>query len=123
MTFKRVEEIDAWQRGMKLAEVLYAITSGKSFEKDWGLRDQMRRAAVSIPSNIAEGFERVAEGDFNRFVLIAKGSCGELRTQILLSGRIGYLNEDESTSLSSECLEISAMLGGLSKYLVQSLKK
>ncbi len=78
MANKRLDDLDVWQRGLKLAERVYIITRNPVFDKDWGLRDQMRRAAVSIPSNIAEGFERNSDGDFNRFILIAKGSAAEL---------------------------------------------
>lgn len=122
MTFKRIEEIEAWTRGMNLAEEVYRATSSHAFEKDWGLRDHIRRAAVSIPSNVAEGFERNSEAEFNRFVLIAKGSCGELRMQLLLAGRIGYLSVEGCTKLTQECVAISSMLAGLSRHLTARLK-
>ena len=121
MTFKSVEDIEAWQRGMNLAEKIYEVTSNRVFEKDWALRDQIRRAVVSIPSNLAEGFERESDAEFRRFILISKGSCGELRTQLELAGRIGYLSNDETTDLTRECLELSSMLSGLSKYLQRSI--
>jgi len=70
MRFSKIEEIEVWRRSMELATQTYQVTSKGAIERDWGLRDQMRRAAVSIPSNIAEGFERNSEGDFNRFLLI-----------------------------------------------------
>lgn len=69
---KRFEDLDAWKTGMEVAEAVYQLTSGGAFDRDWGLRDQLRRSAVSIPANIAEGFERNSDGDYNRFVLIAK---------------------------------------------------
>ncbi len=117
MTFKKLEEIEVWKRGMKLAREIYTLTTNSKFDRDWSLRDQMRRAAVSIPSNIAEGYERASDGDFNRFVLIAKGSCGELRTQILIAIEIGYLSEESTSPLIMECLALSSMLGALSRHL------
>lgn len=102
---------------MKLAHAIYTITTNTKFESDWGLRDQIRRAAVSIPSNIAEGYERDSDGDFNRFILIAKGSSGELRTQLLLAVKIGYINENDSAKMISECIEISSMLRSLANHL------
>jgi len=121
VTFKSFEEIEAWQKGVTLAETIYKVTSKPPFDKDWSLRDQMRRATVSIPSNLAEGYERDSDAEFNRFVLIAKGSCGELRTQLTLAGRIGYLSSDEAIQLIKECAELSSMLSGLSKYLIRSI--
>jgi len=87
LSFKRLEEIELWQRGCRLAVDIYKITSFGQLEKDWGLKDQIRRAAVSIPSNVAEGFERDTDAEFSRFASIAKGSCAELRTQNLYSAR------------------------------------
>jgi len=84
MGFKRLEDIDAWKRGCRLAVEIYKITAIGKFEKDWGLRDQIRRASVSVLSNIAEGFERDTDAEFSRFASIAKGSCGELRTHTKL---------------------------------------
>ena len=121
MTFKSFEEIEAWQKGVALAETIYKVTTKPPFDKDWSLRDQMRRAVVSISSNLAEGYERDSDAEFNRFVLIAKGSCGELRTQSILAGRIGYLSSEEATQLIKECGELSSMLSGLSKYLIRSI--
>lgn len=123
MTFKRFEEIEAWKRGMTLAGNVYRISSSGKFDKDWSLRDQMRRAAISIPSNIAEGFERNSESEFHRFLLIAKGSCGELRTQLMLSNNIGYLSDSEAELLIGESIEISSMIAGLIKFIASGLKK
>ena len=121
MTFKSYEDIEAWQRGISLAELIYRITSEGKFGKDWSLRDRVRRAAVSIPSNLAEGFERESDAEFRRFVLISKGSCGELRAQLMLTGRIGYLPSEETADLTKECSELFSMLSGLSKYLRRSI--
>jgi len=84
MTFKKLEDIDAWKRGCRLAVEIYKLTMEEPIAKDWGLRDQLRRSAVSVPSNIAEGYERNSNREFRRFLFIAKGSCGELRTQLYI---------------------------------------
>ena len=119
MNNKRIEDIEAWKRGCRLAVDIYKITAVGSFEKDWSLRDQIRRASVSIPSNIAEGFERNSNAEFKRFIHIAKGSCGELRTQLYIAEGIGYINKETVNPILQECLEISSMLSGLSKYLTK----
>ncbi|NOY59878.1 MAG: four helix bundle protein [Calditrichaeota bacterium] len=97
---------------MRLARDVY-----KSLEKcrDFSLRDQMQRAAVSIPSNIAEGFERHSNKDFIRFLYIAQGSCAELRTQIYIAIEIGVLAKDQSNELLEKTRKISAMLYKLIK--------
>ena len=122
MACKRLEDIEVWQRGCRLAVQVYRLSSEGGFVNDWGLRDQIRRSAVSIPSNIAEGFERDSDAEFNRFSKIAKGSCGELRTQLYISQAIGYLKKETADILIDECLQVSAMIAGLSRYLKESLK-
>jgi four helix bundle protein len=92
--FKRIEDIEVWKRGCRLAVEVYRITGAGKFEKDWGLRDQIRKAAVSVPSNVAEGFERQSLREFRRFLLIAKGSCGELRTQMYIAQSLGYVDKE-----------------------------
>jgi four helix bundle protein len=93
MMFKKIEDIEAWKRGCRLAVEIYKETNSDPFSKDWGLRDQIRRSVVSIPSNIAEGFERESSAEFKRFLLIAKGSCGELRTQLYIAQALEYITK------------------------------
>jgi len=113
--FKRIEDIEVWKRGCRLAVTVYQATSDGGFAHDWGLRDQIRRSAVSIPANVAEGFERGTNAEFNHFLMISRGSCGELRTHIYIAEAIGYFDKEQSRKLVAECLEISSMLIGLSK--------
>jgi len=113
----RFEDLLVWQKSMDLAEKIYRSTEQCRFSKDWGLRDQVRRSAVSVPSNIAEGYERQTTQEYIRHIIIAKGSVGELRTQITLAGRVGHLTPIESSDLVERCLEISRMLEGLKKRL------
>ena len=83
-SFKRFEDIEAWKRACRLVVDIYRLTNQLELQRDWGLRDQIRRSAISISSNIAEGFERNLNAEFKRFLLIVKGSCGELRSQLYL---------------------------------------
>ena len=80
---KRFEDIDAWQSGRVLVSSIYRACSDGAFSRDFALRDQIRNAVISIPSNIAEGFERFRPREFHRFLSIAKGSCAEVRTQLI----------------------------------------
>jgi four helix bundle protein len=119
---ERFEDLIVWQKSMSLAEDIYRVTKQGDFAKDWGLRDQVRRAAVSVPSNIAEGYERQTTQEYVRYITIAKGSVGELRTQISLAGRIGHLTPVEASALVESCQEISRMLGGLKRRLKDQKK-
>ena len=87
---KKFEDLQVWKEGMQLATKIYKSLINC---RDFGLRDQMQRAAVSIPSNIAEGYERNSNKEFIQYLFISKGSCAELRTQIYLATKIGILNE------------------------------
>jgi len=93
------------------------LTTQGQLGKDWGIRDQIIRAAVSIPSNIAEGYERESTAEFKRFLLIAKGSCGELRTQIYIAQALNYIQKQDAEPLIKECIEISSMISGLIRHL------
>ncbi|MGE9296821.1 MAG: four helix bundle protein [Puniceicoccales bacterium] len=107
--FKAFENLQVWKRACRLTVSLYHEL--KHFP-DRSLKDQMTRAAVSVASNIAEGYERNSTNDFIRFLRIAKGSTGELRTQLYLAQAIGFLSKEQSEPLVAECREISSMLQG-----------
>ncbi len=123
LTFNKLEDIDVWRRSCKHSVRIYRASSESELSKDWGLRDQIRRASISIPSNIAEGFERDSPAEFKRFLLIAKGSCGELRTQLLISKELKLIDIELAKELIDECIEISSMLQGLIGYLKQIGKR
>jgi len=91
----RFEDLRIWQAGVALSKEVYLLSKEVPLRKEWSLNDQMKRAAISIPSNIAEGFERGSPGDFKRFLLIAKGSCGELRTQLHLASELSFIEKKE----------------------------
>ena len=102
---EKFEDLVAWQKARRLVADVYRVTSRAEFRRDFSLRDQMRRAAVSIMSNIAEGFERSGLGEFHQFLVIAKASCGELRSQLYVSQDVGYLAEDESKTSTTSRLK------------------
>ena len=114
---QRFEDLIVWQKSMVLAEEIYRITKQGEFAKDWGLRDQVRRAVVSIPSNIAEGYGRYRAADFKRFLTIANASAYEVRSQIQLAARLGYLGALEAEMIVKRCEEVSRMVVGLRKKI------
>lgn len=104
---EKFEDLNVWKEGMRLAVQLYKELKGC---KDFGLKDQIQRASVSIPSNIAEGFERSSNKDFIRFLYISKSSTGELRTQLYLCREIGLIPKKRCNELIEDTRKISAML-------------
>ncbi len=121
--FKRLEEIEVWKRGCRLAVDIYKLTNVKELEHDWSLKEQIRRSGLSIPSNIAEGYERDSDAEFKRFLLIAKGSAGELRTQLYILKAMNLLPQANIDSYLIECTEISSMLQSLIIHLKASIQK
>ncbi len=105
--------LKVWQRGKDLAVFVYQITNRDDFKKDYGLRDQIRRAAVSIPSNVAEGDERETDKEAVRYFFIAKGSSAEVLTQGIIAAEVGYIDEKTFADLDQRCTEISGMLSKL----------
>ena len=114
---KHFEDIVAWQSGRDVVNEIYRITATGNFGKDYGLKDQIRRAAVSIISNIAEGFEREGDKEFIRFLSYAKGSCGEVRTQLYIAVDLDYLCEDVFNRLQEMVKRTSELISGLIRYL------
>jgi four helix bundle protein len=116
------EDIIAWQKARELNKVIYSITNNNTnFFKDYGLRDQLRRASVSISSNIAEGFERETTKEFIRFLYIAKASAGECRSQIYLAYDLDYITIEEFNNLKNKISEVSKLISGFIKYLNSTL--
>jgi len=104
------QELKVWQRSKDLAVFLYKITERGAFDKDWGLRDQIRRAVVSMPSNIAEGDELGTDRQAVNFFYTAKGSSAEVLTQAVIAYEIGYLTKEHFEHVKKECQAISGML-------------
>ncbi len=105
--------LKVWQKSKDLAVQIYKITEQGMFGKDYGLRDQVRRSSVSIPSNIAEGDERDTDKEAVRYLYIAKGSAAELLTQLIIAHEVNYIDETTFKELEEKCLEISGMLSRL----------
>ena len=122
-TIQKFEDIQAWQQARELTRRIYAGTRQGAFAKDYGLRDQVQRAAVSVMANIAEGFERDGRREFIQFLSQAKGSCGEVRSHLYVALDQQYLPSEEFQCLSEMALAISRMLSGLMTYLRQTEKR
>jgi four helix bundle protein len=116
-TFKTFEEIECWKKARELTREIYEITNRPAFSRDFGLKDQIRRAAVSIMSNIAEGYDRSGTAEFVHFLATAKGSAAEVRCQLYVAADQGYIHEDHFVKLNSLAAETARMLSGLMKYL------
>jgi len=110
---ERFEDLIAWQKARELTQTIYAVTRQGAFSKDFGLRDQIRRAAVSVMSNIAEGFERGNPREFHQFLSIAKASCAEVRSQLYVALDTRYLDSEAFHSLMSLAKETGKVIGGL----------
>jgi four helix bundle protein len=113
MRVKRFEDLIVWQKSRDLSVAIYRVTSQGAFVRDYGLRDQIRRAAVSVMSNIAEGFGRYSRSEMRQFLSIARGSVAEVRSQLYLARELGYVQEHDHDSLHALCIEIGRMLAGL----------
>lgn len=121
MKIQSYRELEVWQKSMNLVEFCYKITGEFPKEELYSLTNQIRRAAVSIPSNIAEGQSRWSTKEFLRFLSIAKGSLSELETQLILAQRLNYLSETALNEIIELTNEIGKMISGLRKSLLKKL--
>jgi four helix bundle protein len=120
MAYQSFEDLEVWQRGCRLTvEIFKAFRLSKEFT----LKDQIQRAALSIPSNVAEGAERGSNKDFAHFLNIAKGSCGELRTQLYIARKLDFVTKSNFDKLVVESKELSAMLEGLRRSVLARVTK
>lgn len=114
---KSFRDLKVWHLSMDLTMLIYSVTSEFPKYEIYGLSSQMRRAAISIPSNIAEGSARSTRRDFRQFVLIARGSSCELETQLMIASRLRYATEEKITEAETLSREVGRMLSGLSRFL------
>lgn len=114
---ERFEDIEAWSKARRLTADIYGMTREGTFQRDFGLSDQIRRASVSVMSNIAEGFERGGDREFYRFLAIAKGSAGEVRSQLYVALDAGYIDQSTFERLYQMTLETSRLTFGFMRYL------
>jgi four helix bundle protein len=119
-TIQKFEDIEAWKLARKATKRIYEISSNERFSRDFALVNQIRRAAISIQSNIAEGFERDGNKEFLQFLAIAKGSCGEVRSQLYVALDQGFIDQITFDEIARTLMETSRMISGLMKYLRQS---
>jgi four helix bundle protein len=117
------EQLHAWLKARELTRAVYDCSRQGQFSRDFALRDQIRRAAVSVMSNIAEGFERGGDSEFIQFLAVAKGSCGEVRAQLYVALDQDYLEHDHFAVTSRLALETSKLIAGLMRYLRASDKR
>ncbi|MEW6606498.1 MAG: four helix bundle protein [bacterium] len=117
MKFEKFEDIKAWQIARELVKDIYRITDNDRFSKDFGLKDQIRRAGISIMSNISEGFERGSDKELNQFLNYARGSAAEVKSQIYIASDLYYITSNEFKELYNKCTDISRLIMGFIKYL------
>src|SRR3990172_974323 len=117
MKIKRFEDIIAWEKAREQVEKIYRLTGTDKFNRDFGLKDQIRRAAISVMSNIAEGYARQTDKEFVQFLYIARGSAFEIQSQLYVALDLGYIVEEEFEKTYEAFSEISRLIMGLIKYL------
>ena len=117
---KRFEDLEVWETARALVKAVYRISSIGEFATDFSLRNQIRRSVLSAMSNIAEGFERDGNREFIQFLATAKGSCGEVRSQLFVALDQAYITDDEFQSLCQEATKVSRLLSALMNHLRQS---
>jgi len=113
----RFEDIEAWKKGRELAKGIYTVTAKGEFTRDYGLKDQIRRAVVSVISNIAEGFSRQTDKEFVQFLHIAKGSTSEVQSQLYIAADLGYVSQEEFTNMYDQADEVAKLISGFIRYL------
>ena len=111
------EDLEVWKEGCDLAVLVYKLVQEGKISRDYGLKDQMTRAAVSIPSNVAEGKERETIPELTRYLYIAKGSAGELRTHLYIAFRVGYMDEQTYENVKGKAKKMSGKLGSFIRSL------
>ena len=117
---RKFEDIEAWQKARELTRIVYSYSGTGQFAKDFGLRDQIRRAAVSVMSNIAEGFERGGSAEFSQFLAIAKGSAGEVEAHLYVALDQGYINQEQFEAAKALTSSSKKLIAGFMNYLKQS---
>lgn len=117
------EDLEVWQRARVVVNRIYQLTNTKPFAKDYALCDQLRRCAISTMSNIAEGFEKASRKEFAHYLDIAKGSNGEVRSQLYAALDLKYIDQNTFDDLKSNLLSLSRQIASLMKYLKQNTQR
>ena len=116
-TIQKFEDLKVWEKAREVNLQIYKLSNNGTFAKDFGLRDQIRRASISIISNIAEGFERNGTKEFHQFLSISKASAAEIRSQLYVAKDLEYISTEEFTEIMNGLTEVSKMISGLMSYL------
>ncbi|UCG42200.1 MAG: four helix bundle protein [candidate division WOR-3 bacterium] len=122
MTIERFEDIESWQLARQLTRQVYACTAGRDFSRDFGLRDQIQRAAGSAMHNIAEGFDSGSDTEFTRFLRYAQRSCTEVQSELYVALDQKYISEQQFREVFEQAERVHAKIGGFIKYLLSSTK-
>jgi four helix bundle protein len=120
MRIEKFEDIKAWQEAKQLVLLVYGLTRKPKFARDFGLKDQIQRAAVSGMNNIAEGFERQGNAEFSKFLYYAKGSVGEVRSLLYIAKDLGYISDAEFKRVYDQCVKVSRLISNFISYLRQT---
>jgi len=123
MKITRFEDLNIWKLSLMITRETYDLTSKKGFRMDFGLRDQVRRAIISVSSNIVEGFEKNNNNEFIRFLKIAKGSAGEARSQLYIALEVKYISKEEFNKANRDLISLSNQIGRFITYLQAHKKK
>lgn len=118
MKITKFEELKIWQLSLKITKIIYDLTSKEKFARDFGLRDQIRRAIISVSSNIVEGFEKNNNNEFVRYLRISKGSVGEARNQLYIAVAVGYITKLEFETINEKLIDLSKQIGSFINYLI-----
>ena len=119
MKIIKFEELNIWKLSLRITKLIYDISVNKYFIRDFGLKDQIRRAVVSISSNIVEGFEKSNNNEFVRYLKIAKGSVGEVRNQLYIALTISYISSESFNRLNTDLEKLGGQIGGFISYLTK----
>jgi len=117
MQIRRFEDLGIWKLSLKITRDIYDLAAKKEFTRDFCLRDQIKRAIISVSSNIVEGFEKNNNNEFIRFLKISKGSVGETRNQLYVALNVGYISKEDFIKTNKELEELASQIGGFIKYL------
>jgi four helix bundle protein len=122
MAVNRFEDLIAWQKARELTKLVYEVSKQDDFARDFALKNQIRRASISVMSNIAEGFDRLGDVEFHRFLVIAKASCAEVRSQLYIALDVGYLSDEEFQKAMKLVNEMGRILNGLRLSVKKRIK-
>lgn len=123
MKIERFEDIESWKAGRELTKIIYKITSKQAFSKDFGLKDQIQRASVSITANIAEGFDSKSNKAFINFLNYSFRSASEIQSLLYAALDQDYISKDEFNNAYDKCTEVKNLIGGFIRYLINNTKR